>query len=201
MNGESRPVASGAAPKTPTKKSDHSVRPASDSGRVATTLTALDPEWAYIGALLWLPADSAARELVEPEDLADLRLRAVLGLIRDVAAGGAAPDPVVVMARARAAGTVTTTHATKALAELVADLYGGCPLAGSVGHYAGAVLDGSLRRRCVLAGERIGQVGESGSLAELVRVVGAEVAAVCELRNRRAAVLADLGMPVEELAS
>ena len=113
----------------------------------APTPTALDPERAFIGALLWLPVESAGRtaELVEPEDLADPRLRVVLQLVRDVVAdGGTPPDPVVCMAHARRSGTVSTAHALKALAELLANLYGGCPLAASVGWYAGAVLDLSL---------------------------------------------------------
>ncbi len=164
---------------------------------------ALDPERAYVGALLYMPAADAVRsaQLIEPGDLADPRLRVVLQLIRDVAAAGAAPDPVVVLAHARSEGTVTTAHAIGELGIALADLYAGCPLPGSTGWYAAAVLDGSLRRRCAELGERIGQVAETAALAELVRVVGSEVLAVCELRNRRAAVLAGLGMPVEELAA
>ena len=45
------------------------------------------------------------------------------------------------------------------------------------------------------------QVAASGSLTELIRVVGAEVIAVFELRNRRARVLGGLGMPVLEVAA
>ncbi len=169
----------------------------------APTPTALDPERAFIGALLWLPVESAGRtaELVEPEDLADPRLRVVLQLVRDVSADGVAPDPVVCLAHARRSGTVSTAHALKALAELLANLYGGCPLAASVGWYAGAVLDGALRRRCALLGERIGQVAESAALTELFRVVGSEVVGVYQLWNRRAAVLTGLGMPVQEVAA
>lgn len=198
MNDRSRPK---AAPETPAKKSTASIAPSGDIGSQARPN--LNPESAYIGSLLWLPVDSAARmaELVEPGDLADPRLRVALQIIRDVAADGAAPDPVVCLAHARGAGTVQTAHAIKALAELLADLYAGCPLAASAGHYAGAVLDGALRRRCAVLGERIGHVAETASLAELVRVVGAEVLEVYALRNRRAAVLAGLGMPVLELAS
>lgn len=164
---------------------------------------ALDPERAYVGALLWHPAESAAQmaALVEPGDFADPRLRVVLQLVRDVAADGAAPDPVVCMAHARAAGTVSTTHAVKQLTELVAELYGAVPLPASVGFYAAAVLDGSLRRRCAELGERIGQAAETAALADLVALVGLEVGAVYELRNRRAAVLAGLFMPVEEVAA
>ncbi len=166
-------------------------------------MSVLDPERAFIGALLWLPVESAARAaaLVEPGDLADPRLRVVLELVRELAAAGVAPDPVSCMAHARAAGTVGTTHALKGLAELLAELYGAVPLPASVGYYAAAVLDGALRRRCALLGERIGQVAESASLAELVRVVGSEVVAVFELRNRRARVLAGLGMSVADMAA
>jgi len=170
-------------------------------------MSCLDPEAAYVGALLWLPVDRAghAADLVQYEDLTDPRLRVLLQLVRDVTADGAAPDPVVVLAHARATGIVSTAHGIKQLAELLAellaDLYAGCPLAGSVGHYAGSVLDGSLRRRCALLADRIGQVAASGALTELVRLVGAEVLEVYELRNRRAAVLAGLGMPVQEAAA
>jgi len=163
----------------------------------------LCPERAYCGSLMWHPAESAARaaELVEPGDLADPRLRLILQLVRDVVADGASPDPVVVLARARATGIVSSAHGIKQLAELLADLYAECPLAGSVGHYANAVLDLALRRRCALVGARIAQVAESGSLTELVRVVGSEVLEVFALRNRRARVLTELGMPILELAA
>jgi len=153
--------------------------------------------------LLWLPADRAAHaaDLVQYEDLADPRLRVVLQLVRDVAADGVAPDPVAVLAHARRTAAVSTTHATKQLAELLADLYAAVPLPGSVAVYAAGVLDAALRSRCALLGERIAQIAESAALAELVRVVGAEVLAVLELRNRRAGVLAGLGMTVEEVAA
>jgi len=166
-------------------------------------MSVLDPEAAYVGALLWLPVDSATRAagLVEPGDLADPRLRVVLQIVRDVAADGVAPDPLVCVAHARRTAAVSSTHATKQLTELVAELYGAVPLPASVDFYAGGVLDGALRRRCALLGERIGQVAETASLAELVRVVGAEVIAVFELRNRRAAVLAGLGMSVADMAA
>ena len=199
MNGKGRPCE--GRPQTPAKKSTVSIAPTGDICSQARPN--LDPERAFIGALLWLPVESAAgaAALVEPEDLADPRLRVVLGLVRDVVADGARPDPVICLARARSAGTVSTAHGIKALAELVFDLYSGCPLAASVGWYAAAVLDGSLRRRCAELGERIGQAAETVALAELVGLVGSEVIAVCALRNRRAAVLAGLRMPVEQVAA
>ncbi len=129
-------------------------------------MSCLDPEAAYVGALLWLPVDRAARaaRLVETDDLADPRLRVILGLVRDVVADGARPDPVVVLAHARATGIVTSAHGIAQLSELIAAVYAECPLAGSVGFYAAAVLDQSLRRRCAVLGMRVGQVAESGSL-------------------------------------
>lgn len=163
----------------------------------------MNAERAYIGALLLLPAApaAAAAALVGPPDLEDPRMRVVMQLVRDVTARGVAPDPVVCLSHARASGAVTTAHAITALAGLLHELYAECPLPASVAYYAVAVLDESLRRRCVELGERIRQAGESASLAELVRVVGAEVHAVVQLRNRRAATLTGLGMAVEELAA
>jgi replicative DNA helicase len=162
----------------------------------------LDPERAYIGALLWLPADSTGRmaSLVGPEDLADVQLRVALQLVRELAAAGVPPDPVAVLAHARAAGTVTTQHATKALAELLADLYGSVPTAASVNYYAACVLDDSLRRRCAVAGERIAQAAERSSLAALVGTVGAEVVQVHQMVARRGQVLESLGLPIAEVA-
>lgn len=197
---ERRPREGAGAPGTTARKSTSSIAPTGDICSQARPN--LDPERAYCGALLWLPVDRAAHaaDLVQPGDLADPKLRVVLGLVRDVVADCASPDPVTVLAHAQRSGTVTA-HGIKTLAELLAAVYAECPLAGSVGWYAGAVLDGALRRRCAVLGERIGQVAESASLAELVRVVGAEVVAVYELRNRRATVLAGLGMPVQEVAA
>lgn len=171
---------------------------------VTAAARVIEAERAFVGALLLhRSADRAAHAagLIESGDLRDPRLRVVHGLVVELAGQGVVPDPVAVLGRARGAGTVTTAHAVSALALLLADLYAECPLPAQVGYYAALVLDGSLRRRCSELGVRIGQAAETAALAELVGLLDAEVLAVAALRDRRAATLAGLGMPAEEVAA
>ncbi len=93
----------------------------------------LGPEAAFVGAVLHLPADAAVQvlDLVHDSDLEDPRLRVVAGVARQLAQSGVAPDPVAVVAHARASGTVTKVEAIKSFTLVVAELYGGCPTRGT----------------------------------------------------------------------
>ncbi len=147
-----------------------------------------DPEVAYVGALLHLPAAAAADAagLVADDDLADPRLSGILAAVRHLADTGIAPDPTVVFAHLRGTGAITHPDAVRVMSLLLADLYRGCPLPASVRWYAAAVLNEALRRRAAEAGSRIAQAAETASLSVLLEVVNRETRAVINLDHRRA---------------
>jgi replicative DNA helicase len=150
---------------------------------------ALDPEGAFVGAVLHLPAGAAAAALdrVDAGDLADPRLAVILRAATTLARAGIPPDPVSVMALMRADGSVSGEHATHGLTDLLHEAYATCPVPASVTWYAAAVLDEALRRRTVELADRIRQAS-TGPLSTLVDLVATEAAAVAELRARRAAI-------------
>lgn len=152
-------------------------------------MTDFDPESAFIGAVLHMSAPDAliALDLVRDEDFAEPRLQLVAGLVRQVAEDGVTPDPVTVLAYARANGTVAKPEAIRGLTRLLADVYGGCPTPASGRWYAVGTLDEALRRRCTEMSTRIGQAAKAESLDSLMHLVDTELHAVREVRDRRAA--------------
>jgi replicative DNA helicase len=149
----------------------------------------LDPDAAFVGAVLHLPAPDAlaALDLIHDEDLADPRLQVVVGLARQLAESGIDPDPVTVLAQARANGTVAKPDAIRGLTKLLGDVYGCCPVPASWRWYAVAVLDEALRRRCTEAATRLGQAADGESLESLLLVLDRETRAVRDVAERRAA--------------
>lgn len=152
-------------------------------------MTLVDPERAYIGALLNLPlpraADAAA--LVRIDDLGDPQLQVVLEATQQLVADGIAPDPAAVLAHIRADGTVTGPAAVETIALLLLELYQDVAIPMSAPLYARAVLDEAVRRRCLEAGDRIRQAVESCGLEGLVELVQREADAVLALYKHRAA--------------
>ena len=143
---------------------------------------------AFLGCLLWLDAPNAleACRHVEPEtDLVDPRLIKLMASIVRLAERGIAPDPVAVELDLRGSGEVTGAEQTKAAAMLLIDLYGQAVTAGSVGYYRSALLSESLRRRVVLAGQRLTQAAETGSDDALIPTVLAELDGIKAVRDRR----------------
>ncbi|MGY1818048.1 hypothetical protein ACI79Z_11235 [Geodermatophilus sp. SYSU D00663] len=149
----------------------------------------LDPEAAFVGAVLHLSAVAAldALHLVNGEDFADPRLALVADVCRELAARGLAPDPTVVFAHAQAKAVVTGSEAVGNLALLLADLYGGVPTPASVGWYRQGLLNGALRRRCEMLATRLNQAVGHDSMESLLGLVVAEVTAVLAVQQRRAA--------------
>jgi hypothetical protein len=148
---------------------------------------ALEADGAFVGALLHLSA-SAARDalaLVEAEDFVDPRLAVVADVCRELADRGIAPDPATVLAHARAGATVTGVEPVRALALLLAELYGTVPVPGSVGYYRLGLLDGALRRRCQVLADRVAQAVEHDTLTSLLNLLVAEVPAVLAVQDRR----------------
>ncbi len=152
------------------------------------TAPTTDPARAVVGAVLHLPADAAVQvlDLIHDSDLGDPRLRVVAGVARQLVEAGVVPDPVAVVAHARATGTVTKVESIKSFTLLVAELYGGCPTPASARWYAVAVLDQAVRRRCDEMSTRLGQAAEGESLESLLALVDAEARAVREVADRRA---------------
>ncbi len=149
-----------------------------------------DPERALVGAVLYLPADAAARvlDLFRDEDLTDPRLYVVAEVIRQLTDAGIRPDPTTVLAHARATGTVSRADAAQEFALLLHELFAECPVPASARFYAVAVLNEAIRRRVTEAGVRLAQAAAGDSLESLLALVDAEHQAVRELVDRRAAV-------------
>lgn len=127
------------------------------------TAPTTDPGRALIGAVLHLPAEGAVRvlDLIYDDDLTDPRVRVVVVVARKVAEEGIGPDPVTVLAHARATGVVTRPDAVRNFALMLGELYGECPTPGSSTYYARATLEEAPRRRCAeLAARRDAIAGD-----------------------------------------
>lgn len=150
----------------------------------------LDPELAFVGAVLNLSATTAAEALavIEDDDLADPRLQLILQAARLLVAEDIAPDGYAVMAVIRRAGAAATAHDLSSIAALIIDATEACPVAASWRFHAVAVLDERLRRRCRELSARIGQAA-NGPLDTLAELVDAEHSAALELDRRRVALL------------
>ncbi|MDP9417226.1 MAG: hypothetical protein M3P48_05195 [Actinomycetota bacterium] len=161
------------------------------------TAPTTDPEHAVVGAVLHLSDDVAVQvlDLIHDSDLEDPRLRVVAGLARQLAESGIAPDPVTVLAHARATGAVVKPDAIRGLTKLLGDVYGGCPTPASWRWYAVAVLDEALRRRCTEAATRLGQAADGESLESLLLVLDRETRAVRDVAERRAAAAGETTRP------
>jgi replicative DNA helicase len=147
--------------------------------------------------VLHLPASDAlaALDLMHEEDFAEPRLRVVVGLARQLAESGITPDPVAVLAHARAIGTVIKPDAIRGLTKLLGEVYGSCPVPASWRWYAVAVLDEALRRRCTEAATRLAQAAEGESLKSLLLVLDRETRAVRDVAERRAAAAGETARP------
>jgi replicative DNA helicase len=150
----------------------------------------LDPELAFVGAVLHLSPITAAEALavIDDDDLADPRLQLILQAARRLVDEDVAPDGYAVMAVIRRAGTATTAHDVSLIAHLILDAIKACPVPASWRFHAVAVLDEALRRRCRALAARIAQAA-NGPLDTLTDLVHAETAAVAAVDRRRAALL------------
>jgi replicative DNA helicase len=148
----------------------------------------LDPELAFVGSVLHLPSVTAAEalEVIADDDLADPRLRLILGAARRLVADNVAPDGYAVMTVIRRDGMATTGHDVSAVAQVITAAIETCTVPASWRFRAAAVLDEKLRRRSRELSARIGQAA-NGPLDTLVALVDAERSAVLELDHRRAA--------------
>ncbi|MDP9458994.1 MAG: hypothetical protein M3Q22_01665 [Actinomycetota bacterium] len=129
-----------------------------------------------------------ALEHVHDDDLADYLNQLIVTVIRRLVAEDCAPDPVAVLARARADGVVTGSTAVQAMACRLHDLYASVPTPASWRLYALGTVDDALRRSCIALGERVMQAAEGCALDVLIDVLDAECRTVRRLHDRRIAV-------------
>jgi replicative DNA helicase len=150
---------------------------------------ALAPERALVACVVAADHQTAGRILaaVCDDDVADHRLRAVLTLARRVVEAGAAPEPVLLLSSARAAGDVRTGQATTDLALLLADLAGAVTVVASWRFYLAAVVEDAVRRRAAEAGQRIAQAAGHDAIDVVLDLVVTEATAVHAVAARRGA--------------
>ncbi|KAA2267004.1 hypothetical protein F0L68_00240 [Solihabitans fulvus] len=145
-------------------------------------------EVAFVGALLHQAPDGAAAllKLVSEEDIADPRLRVVLGLARACVDQGVAPDPAAVFAVARSSAAVNGEHQLKVLSKCLADVYTSSVVPASAWFYAGQVLWAAWRRRLIQTGDRLRLVAQTSAEDRLDEAVAEEFAACQTMRDRLA---------------
>lgn len=149
-------------------------------------MIALDPERAFVGALLHISprAMLAAFTEMHLDDIADPQLHGVAQIAFSLASAGVRPDPIVVLDEARRSGIVGTEMQIKAMTTLLLELHANVPTASSVSHYAAAVLAEAVRNRARQAVTRIHEQIETGSLSNLMETIGTEAAAVRDVAER-----------------
>ncbi len=149
-------------------------------------VTATAPEPALLACLLTADHRTAAGILaaLHDEDLADHRLRAVVAVARRLVAAGKAPDPVLIVADARARGELPTATETQDVALLLASLVASVSVVASWQHFLVAVVQDALRRRAAEAGYRIAQSAEAAPIDVLLDLVVTEAAAVHTVATR-----------------
>ncbi|SDY84831.1 hypothetical protein SAMN05661080_04798 [Modestobacter sp. DSM 44400] len=149
----------------------------------------LDPELAFVGAILHLPAATAAEalSLIGEDDLADPHMQVILRAAGLLVGEEVDPDLYAVMTIIRAAGMASTAHGISLLAEVVIEAAESCPVPASWKFYAAGVLDQAVRRRAIEMADRITQAS-GGPLDTLLDLVQGEATAVTELGRRRAGI-------------
>lgn len=136
----------------------------------ATALT--DPEYQFIGCLLWLPHISARRVLagMRADDLAHPMAAHVLQLVIEVIANDHDPHPVTVYTHAIATGHAGGEHRRHHLSQWLADTYGAATVPALAAHLKTVVLEVAWRRAVAAHATRLAQAAEDSPtdvLAEL----------------------------------
>jgi hypothetical protein len=151
------------------------------------TAPELDPERAFVGAILHLQAPTARRALalVDDDDIGDPPVRSVLEHCRALAEADVDPFPTVVLARMRSHGEVTAAGRISSAGELLTELFAGVAVPAAWQWLAVATLDEAIRRRSREGADRIGQASEGSPLDIVTDLWAREAAAVDVLRRRR----------------
>jgi replicative DNA helicase len=153
---------------------------------LCTDFCTREPESAFVGLLLHLPAVRAVKACRElrPEDFADPRLRVIVSTAAALAGRGVDPEPAAVLAECRTTGTVQGSNRLGVVSKLLLDLYTGAPAAAQASYYRQAVLEGALRRRITEAGERIAQAADESAVDHLLDLADREHRAIIAAAER-----------------
>lgn len=115
-----------------------------------------EAEAAVIGAALLSPGSLAlVADYITEEDFHDVALGRGYGLLQRMRAAGEKIDPITFVERARVDGIRGLPH------ERVHQIYAATPTAANADHYARIVADSATKRRLVIAGQRLAQIGSS----------------------------------------
>jgi hypothetical protein len=158
--------------------------------RATSVLRQWDPEAQLVGALMHLPAATAAPILALVPDAAtwDTDHRWAVEVIRHIVDTGGDPDPVVVLHTARHRPPADAAPGNQPVSALrhhafavrLAGLYTGTVTPGSAPQYAREVLDDAYRRAVGLHGTRMTQLAETGAprdeLTDYLTAMRAELA-------------------------
>jgi replicative DNA helicase len=133
---------------------------------------------------------------LQSSDFTDPRLAVIHEVIGELVAADTRPDPVAVLAHARATGRTRGQAGVHDLAGLLHELYGHpAVVPASAAFYAASALGDTLRRRTGEMAGRLAQVADRVDLDDLVELLDREHAAIHVIRRRRAELLAQPTAP------
>ncbi len=134
-------------------------------------------EAATVGAMLIGSAD-VILELVRSADFADRRCAFIVETAQRMVRENVPVDQVTLNGFVRRHGLLDSAAPRMLLASFLAEMVAVAPVPASGGWYAAQVVEAAVRRRGVVAGQRISRTAADGALADLRAVVLAELAAV-----------------------
>ncbi|GAB3008628.1 hypothetical protein LWP59_02615 [Amycolatopsis acidiphila] len=161
---------------------------------MATAADALiDPERAFLGCLLHLPATLARRVLagMRADDLAGALAAPALQLVIELVAAGTAPAPVAVYAHAVATGRAAGEKRREWLSGWLIDTYRDAPPPALADHLKTVVLEAAWRRALLVHAHRIEQAIDTTDTAALRELADDGHAGAAELWSRYQAALGD----------
>ncbi len=141
------------------------------------TIGAVEAEAAVLGAVLRLPAAAARAvvDMLEVEDFADPRHRAVLVAAQSLLGTDVPADAVTVLGELRRTGVEKCFTADRSAGVYLLDLDDAAPAPASAGHYGRIVVEHRARRRIAEAGQRLCQAAGTSALADLHALLWTEL--------------------------
>lgn len=150
----------------------------------------VDTEQTVIGALLLAAPglqSSALAELVD-DDFTDLRCKFAFTTVRRMLAEGVPVDQVTLHAYVARHALLSDGRLRGSLALWLADRTSVVPVPANLPWYALTLIEAASRRQIAESGQRLAEVAEAGSIADVSTVVGVEMAAVVAALGRLRAV-------------
>ncbi|MTD58757.1 hypothetical protein [Amycolatopsis pithecellobii] len=160
-----------------------------------------DPERAFLGCLLQLPATAARRVLagMRADDLASAAAAPVLQLVIELVAAGTDPAPVAVYAHAVATGRAAGQARREWLSGWIIDAYRDAPPPALTNHLKAVVLEAAWRRALFAHARRIEQSLDTTDPAVLRELADDGMAAAAELWSRYQSALHPQPRPAREV--